>query len=172
MSWEMHFYSQLLPLLEKHERIIWPVCIAVWWLFGPKNTKYYYHPLTPVTWNWWGGLQVYRLSVKSLSSVQLLSRFWLFVTPWTAARQASLSITNSRSLLKLMTIELVMPSHASWRIKRNITCIANRFFTTEPKSFSSLNSYWFQIVLSSRMAIGYMWLSSTWSVASLNSHVQ
>ena len=107
----MHFYSHLLPLLVKHERIIWPVCTAVWWLFGPKNTKYYYHPLTPVTWNWWGGLQVYMLSVKSLSSVQLLRRFWLFVTPWTAACQASLSITNSRSLLKLMTIKSVMPSN-------------------------------------------------------------
>ena len=44
------------------------------------------------------------------SSVQSLSRVWLFVTPWTAARQASLSITNSRSLLKLMSIKLVMPS--------------------------------------------------------------
>ena len=45
------------------------------------------------------------------SSVQLLSCVQLFVTPWTAARQASLSITNSRSLLKLMSIELVMPSN-------------------------------------------------------------
>ena len=45
------------------------------------------------------------------SSVQLLSRVRLFVTPWTAARQASLSIINSRSLLKLMSIELVMPSN-------------------------------------------------------------
>ena len=43
--------------------------------------------------------------------VQLLSRVWLFVTPWTAAPQASLSITNSQSLLKLMSIELVMPSN-------------------------------------------------------------
>ena len=42
------------------------------------------------------------------SSVQSLSRVWLSVTPWIAARQASLSITNS-SLLKLMPIELVMP---------------------------------------------------------------
>ena len=42
--------------------------------------------------------------------VQPLSRVRLFVTPWTAARQASLSITNSRSLLKLMSIESVMPS--------------------------------------------------------------
>ena len=44
------------------------------------------------------------------SSVQLLSHVWLFATPWIAARQASLSITNSRSSLKLMSIELVMPS--------------------------------------------------------------
>ena len=45
------------------------------------------------------------------SSVQLLSRVHLFAIPWAAARQASLSITNSRSLLKLMSIESVMPSN-------------------------------------------------------------
>ena len=45
------------------------------------------------------------------SSVHSLSLVWLFVTPWTAACQASLSITNSRSLLKLMSIESVMPSN-------------------------------------------------------------
>ena len=45
------------------------------------------------------------------SSVQLLSRVQLFVTPWTAACQASLSITNSQGLLKLMFIESVMPSN-------------------------------------------------------------
>ena len=45
------------------------------------------------------------------SSVQLLSHVQLFVTPWTAACQASLSITNSRSLLKFMSIESVMPSN-------------------------------------------------------------
>ena len=45
-----------------------------------------------------------RLEFKScLGPVQLLSRVWLFTTPWTAAHQASLSITNSRSLLKLFT---------------------------------------------------------------------
>ena len=44
------------------------------------------------------------------SSVPSLSRVQLFVTPWTAAQQASLSITSSRSLLKLMPIESVMPS--------------------------------------------------------------
>ena len=45
------------------------------------------------------------------SSVQLLSRVQLFATPWTAARQASPSITNSWSLLKLMSVESRMPSN-------------------------------------------------------------
>ena len=44
------------------------------------------------------------------SSVQSLSRVWLFVTQWIAAHQASLSITNSRSILKLTSIDSVMPS--------------------------------------------------------------
>jgi len=45
------------------------------------------------------------------SSVQSLSRVWLFATPWTATCQASLSITNSQSPPKLMSIESVMPSN-------------------------------------------------------------
>ena len=45
-----------------------------------------------------------------LSSVQPLSLIQLFATPWTAAHQASLSITNSRSLLRLLSIKSVMPS--------------------------------------------------------------
>ena len=47
----------------------------------------------------------------SISSVQSLSRVQLFATPWTAARQASLSITNSQSPPKPMSIESVMPSN-------------------------------------------------------------
>ena len=46
-----------------------------------------------------------------ISSVKLLSHVWLFVTPWTTVCQASLSITNSQSLLKLMSIALVMSSN-------------------------------------------------------------
>ena len=52
-----------------------------------------------------------KLDSSIFSSVQSLSHVWLFATPWTAARQASLSITNSQSLLKLMSIESVMPSN-------------------------------------------------------------
>ena len=52
-----------------------------------------------------------RKASVQLSSVQLLSHVQLFVTPWTAACQASLSIINSQNLLKLMSIESVMPSN-------------------------------------------------------------
>ena len=49
--------------------------------------------------------------MHQFNSVQSLSRVQLFATPWTAAHQASLSITNSQSLPKLMSIESVMPSN-------------------------------------------------------------
>ena len=51
-----------------------------------------------------------KIKPEWVSSVQSLSRVRLFVTPWTAACQASLSITNSQNLVKLMSVELVMPS--------------------------------------------------------------
>ena len=68
------------------------------------------------TWNnficvFWGiGTKV---SLGCISSVQLLSCVRLFVTPWTAAQQASLSITSSQSSLKLMFVTSVMPSNLS-----------------------------------------------------------
>ena len=58
----------------------------------------------------WAGSTV-RRGEKLISSVQSLSLVWLFATPWTTACQASLSITNSQSLLKLLSIESVMPSN-------------------------------------------------------------
>ena len=54
---------------------------------------------------------LFSFSLKHISSVQLLSPARLFATLWTAACQAFLSIANSWSLLKLMSIELVMPSN-------------------------------------------------------------
>ena len=53
------------------------------------------------------------LAIVQFSSVQSLSHVWLFATPWTTAHQASLSITNSQSPLKPMSIESVMPSNIS-----------------------------------------------------------
>ena len=61
-------------------------------------------------WHIWIVLCVSDTATMSFSSVQSLSRVRLFATPWIAARQASLSITNSQSLLKLMSIESAMPS--------------------------------------------------------------
>ena len=60
------------------------------------------------------GLRFLPLCISRLnqfSSVHLLSCIWLFATPWTAAHQASLFITNSQSLTKLMSIKSVMPSY-------------------------------------------------------------
>ena len=67
------------------------------------------HPITSLySDKFWKEVCVF---LSTFSSVQSLSRVRLFVTPWTAARQASLSITNSRSPPKLMSIVLEMPSN-------------------------------------------------------------
>ena len=83
-----------------------------------RDSRRPYFQNSPATFlvNKWGkyhlGKSSEQMSIDSkFNSVQLLSRVQLFVTPWTAARQASLSITNSWSLLKLMSIESVMPSN-------------------------------------------------------------
>ena len=59
----------------------------------------------------WNKIQNISITPDYFSSIQSLSRVRLFVTPWTAASQVSLSITNSWSLCKLMSVELVMPSN-------------------------------------------------------------
>ena len=69
--------------------------------------------MSPRTWIQvaiWGDVQNWVVTVHFSQSIHSLSCVWLFATPWTAAHQASLSITISQSLLKLMSIELVMPS--------------------------------------------------------------
>ena len=76
------------------------------------------------------------------ASVQSLSRVRLFATPWTKARQASLFITNSRSLLKLMSMESVMPS------KHPILC---RPLLLPPSIFPSIR------VISSESALCIRW---------------
>ena len=67
--------------------------------------------LTPITkLSYKEVVSIHTLSTISVQSVQSISRIQLFATPWIAARQASLSITNSRSSLKLMSIKSVIPS--------------------------------------------------------------
>ena len=73
---------------------------------GHENTGISLGSLDFPVWQW----KCMLAPLMQWDSVQSLSRVRLFKTPWIAARQASLSITNSRSLPKLMSIELVMPS--------------------------------------------------------------
>ena len=99
----------------------------------------------------------YKYLMVHISSVQLLSHVWLFVTPWTAARRASLSITNSWSLPKLMAIESVMPSN------HLILC---RPFSSCPQSFPASGSFpMSQLFESGGRSIG---VSASASVLSMN----
>ena len=81
------------------------------------------------------------------SSVQFLSHVRLFVTPWTATCQASLSITNSQSLLKIMSTELVMPSN------HLILC---RLLLLQPSIFPSIR------VFSNESVLCFRW-PNNWS---------
>ena len=82
------------------------------WLYKPINLVFvinvvqtsisFYLQIISFTFPW---------VAQTFSSVQSLSHVWLVATPWTAVCQASLAITNSRSLPKLMSIESVMPSN-------------------------------------------------------------
>ena len=83
---------------------------------------------------------------SGLSSVQSLSRAWLFATPWTAARQASLSITNSQSLPKLISIESAMPSNHLVLCHPISSC---------PQSFPALGSFQMsQLFVSGGQSVG------------------
>ena len=79
-------------------------------------------------------------------SVHLLSHVWLFVTSWTASHQASLSITNSQSLLKLMSMESVMPSYhlILWRPLLLLPSVfpSIRVFSSESVLCSRWPKYW------------------------------
>ena len=78
------------------------------------------------------------LRSHSVQSVQSLSHVQFFATLWTAARQASLSITNSQSLLKFISIELVMPSN------HLILCC---LLLLPPSIFTSIRIFWNESVL-------------------------
>ena len=116
-------------ICERADRVVFLPCEAQWLM--PENiveAKNYgcwvQIPRTLLAVQWLefctftakgpGSIPVWRTKIPKavqFSSVHLLSRVQFFATPWTAARQASLSITNSWSLLKLMSIESVMPSN-------------------------------------------------------------
>ena len=122
---------------------------------------------------------------KGFSSVQLLSRVWLLVTPWTAALQASLSITNSRSLLRLMSIELVMPSNdlilchpllffTGIRVFSNesVLCIWCAMYWSFSFSISPSNEYsdWFPLGWTSLISLQSKGLSRAFSNTRVQKH--
>ena len=92
-------------------------------------------------------LKIHLIIFNNLQSVQSLSHVRLFVTPWTAARQASLSITNTWNLLKLMSIVLVMPSN------HLIFCCPLRLW---PSIFPSVRVFSNELVL-------HIWRPKYWS---------
>ena len=97
-----------------------------------------------------------------LSVHQSLSRVWLFVTPWTAACQPSLSITNSQSLLKVMSIESVMPYN------HLILC---RSLFLPPSIFPSIRVFSTQSVLSTSVqSVILTLIPSIWVCSCKNSH--
>ena len=130
--WVFSFHILLKSSLENFEHCfasMWNKysCVVVWILFGiallwdwNENRPF------PVLWPLLSFPNLLAYSVKhfdsitfyltktdksKFSSVQSLSRVWLFATPWIAACQASLSITNSRSSLRLTSVESVTPSN-------------------------------------------------------------
>ena len=127
----------------------------------------------------------------SFSSVQSLSHVPLFVTPWIAARQASLSITNSQSLLKLMSIESVMPSNhlilcqpllllpSVFPIIRILSFPVSQFFTSSNQSTGVSASAsvlpmniqdWFHLGLTGLISLQSKGLSKVFSNATVQKH--
>ena len=124
-----------------------------------------------------------------ISSVQLLSHVRIFATPWTAACQASLFITNSRSLLKLMSIESVMPSNhlilchplllppsifPSIRVFSNESALWIRWPNIEVSASTSVLSMnipdWFTLGLTSCISLQSKGLSRVFSNTTVQKH--
>ena len=129
------------------------------------------------------------LLVNQFSSVQSLSHVWLFVTPWTAAHQASLSITNSWSLLKLISIESVMPSNHLIICHLLSSCLqsfpasgsfpVSQFFASGCQSIGALASAsvlpmdiqgWFPLGLTNLIALQSKGLSRIFSNTTVQKH--
>ena len=129
------------------------------------------------------------LLVNQFSSVQSLSPVWLFVTPWTAAHQASLSITNSWSLLKLISIESVMPSNHLIICHLLSSCLqsfpasgsfpVSQFFASGSQSIGALASAsvlpmdiqgWFPLGLTNLIALQSKGLSRIFSNTTVQKH--
>jgi len=118
----------------------------MWWLTGHGHWDKGWHRRHSTLPVWTHGWTLMHWNFKCPSSVQSLNCVRLFAIPWTTARQASLSITNSWSLLKLMSIELVMPSNHLILCHPLLTMPSIfpsiRVFSTESALFIRWPKYW------------------------------
>ena len=124
----------------------------------------------------------------AFSSVQLFSHVQLFATPWTAARQVSLSITNSRNLIKLISIKLVMASNhfilchlllnlpsifSSIGVFSNVSVLHIRWPKYWSFSFSISTSFkkgWFPLILTGLISLHSKGLSRVFSNTTIQKH--
>ena len=119
-------------MFNQEEYVLFPLLFLLKNVFKPRSADL---AITLGTWNW--SLPWTILLCKMWTSftlvVQLLSCVWLFATPWTATCQASLYFTISRSLLKIMSIELVMS--CSHRVLCHPLLLLPSFFPPASRSF-------------------------------------
>ena len=120
-------FSSIFHLSLKRKENISVICMLIVFFLFLKHFILYLHI---ADWQYcdsfrWTAKQLSHRYIHQIRSDQSLSRVWLFATPWIAARQASLSITNSRSSLRLTSIESVhpftpkLPSHPAYHITLN-----------------------------------------------------
>ena len=128
-SWHRYWWNCLSSWIFLEQVLFWSLLISFsFWIVCVFNLPYFsillyifywilpvflHYVLVVLLWVIYGYLAYHNLPCKYtiFSSVQSFSHVQLFATPWITAHQASLSITNSQSLPKLMSIELVMPSN-------------------------------------------------------------
>ena len=125
------------------------------------------------------------MTFNLISSVQLLNHVQLFANPWTVAHQASLSITNCQSLLKLMSLELVMPSKhlilccpllllpwifPSIRVFSKVSVLHIRWPKYWNFSISPSNEYWGPLRLTALISLVSKGLSRVFSNTTVQKH--
>ena len=139
------------------------ICCCFYWISLKFICRLIYHEyqISTVLSSAW-------LYFSPFSSVQSLSHVWLFATPWSAAGQVSLSITNSRSLLKFMSIESVMPSnHLSFchpLLFPPSIFPSIRVFSNESALCIRWLKYWsFSLSLSLSLSFSFQWLPLGWT---------
>ena len=96
----------------------------------------------PNTYSTWHIVGAQNTMLLKNQSVQSLSHVWLFATPWTEVHQASLSITNSWSLLRLVSIESVRPSNKYYSVTKNWVTEASLQWSSIKCEWKSLSRVW------------------------------